>query len=1192
MMKIWLILLFSCGLSWTWAQDPRPPRPAEAAQSADNDISPAALTPAEKSWLADHPDIKFSAFLDQAPFVVRNPDGSLGGIMIDLFAHLSRAIGHEIGFEVAKTNEQHHSLSKSPGLYGNSAVIKTPQNESQYLMTEPYLVTPFFIFTTGDKLGEIQDDADLKGRKVAVMKGHRAQLQYLQDIGDVEVFTADSPLEQMRLVTSGQADALVGYMSYPYLINKYLMVDLAIAFVFKSDLGVRIGINPEHPMLLQILNKAIGVLDEDARQRVLAKWTDIARLDVPRELALSPEESAWLEAQPVLRVGVRGDWTPVEYLDASGALQGISADYRERLEKLLGVRLEPVHAGNWGQTLDLARKGGADLFLSLHPTPERREFLNFTESYLAMPMVIFTGPQAPYIGDLDELAGRRVAVAEGYAAQALLAANHPAIELIAAPDPETAVRLLASGEVYAFVGNILTAGHYIAKLGLTQLRVSGDTPYQYRQAFAARQDLPMLDRILHKALASIPQSDRQSMHQRWLTIRYDQAPDYALLWKILAAVALLFIVYTYWNRRLAAEVVRRRAAEERARSSAAQLSLAKEATDTANSELQQSVSVLNEGQQLGRIGGWSYDVASEAFWWTDELFVLHGLPIDRESAAVRDQVARSIEGYPEGDQELVRHCFRRAIDEGLPYDMEHRFTRYDGRRLWLRNVGKPILRHGKVAQVVGALIDISEQKRVQQELTAAKDAAEAANRAKSIFLANMSHELRTPLNAILGFSQLMARDASLGDLHRRQLNTINRSGEHLLAMINDVLDLSKIEAGKIELHPESVDLPGMLKDIGEMFRFRAREKSLAFGIDLDWTLPARARLDAGKLRQILINLLGNATKFTEHGEIRLRARANPGDAAQLCLEIEDTGIGIPHGQLDAIFQPFAQAGDSLVKRKGTGLGLAITYSFVELMGGGIEVRSTDGQGSLFRVTVPIEPLSAALSPSARTDSEPDSRVLRLAPEQPAWRILVVDDDAPNRALLKDLLTPMGFAVREAADGLEAVREFKDWNPELILLDMRMPVMDGYQAARTIRALPKGSQVKILALTASAFEEQRAEVLESGCDELMVKPFKTERVLRTMGRHLGAEYLYTSGPATPVDDVEALTAADLMRLPDPLFSRLQQAMLTLDTDALEQMDNEIRNLNPEIADSLKLLAENYQYDALQDLFEQAREDRAT
>lgn len=1322
-MRRWIALFLLAGLACARAQEPAP-TPITAAGAATPAAAPAehapmiVLSAEEQAWLRANPDILFSAFLDQAPFVIRNPDGSLGGIMIDLFEHISRAIGQPIGFKLAKTTEEHHSLAKSPGLYGNSAVIKTPQNEGQYLMTEPYLVTPFFIFTTRDQLDRTQKADDLKGRKVVAMQGHRAQLKYLQDIGGVEVLTANSPLEQMRMVASGEADALVGYMSYPYLVNKYLMVDLAIAFIYESDLGVRVGVNPQHPILLEILNKAIATLDEGIRQQVLAKWTRIAREDVPTGLSLTQEEQQWLHTHPVIRAGIRRDWIPVEYLDDSGALQGVSAEYRERLQQLLGVRVEPVSTKSWEQTLELAQTDGIDIFLSLRSTPRRMQRLRFSESYLSMPAVIFTGPEAPYIGDLDELAGKPVAVVAGQAIQELLAADHPTLELIPAPNLEAALQKLAQGEVQAFVGNILTASHYIAKHGLTQLKVAGDTPYQYDQSLAVRADLPILAGILQKALNAIPESERQAMHQRWLTIQYEPGLDYALLWKIFGGVALLFIAYTYWNRRLAGEVVRRREAEQRARSTAeqlrhaehfaretidalttrlcvldgdgmilevnqawqefidtqprapanygigapyfalcetlgsppgeiagalsgvlagehntysteyncatvggqrcleitltrfrgdgpvrvvaahedittlkqaeAQLRQAKEATEAVNAELQKNVSVLNEGQQLGRIGGWSFDVVDETFWWTDELFVLHGLPVDRESPEVREKVARSIEGYPEGDQRLVRRAFRRAIEQGKSYDMEHRFIRYDGRELWLRNVGKPILEHGKTLRVVGALIDISEQKRVHQELTQAKEAAEAANRAKSVFLANMSHELRTPLNAILGFSQLMVRDESLGEMQRRQLVTINRSGEHLLAMINDVLDLSKIEAGKIELNPESVDLPGMLGDIGEMFRFRAREKSLAFDIELDPALPGRIETDPGKLRQILINLLGNALKFTDRGGIGLRATlATPpqGDQLRLRLEVSDTGIGIPGPQLKDIFEPFAQAGGLENKRQGTGLGLAITHSFTELMGGAIEVRSEPKQGSLFRVELPIRRLA---NPRSQAPAEPDTpyaNVLRLAPDQPQWRILAVDDDAPNRAVLKDLLGPVGFELREASDGLEAVQRFEQWRPHLILLDMRMPVMDGYQAARQIRELPGGAAVKIVALTASAFEEQRAEVLQSGCDELLVKPFRTERVLQAIAEHLGATYLFRTAPSIPLADIAPLTAGDLARLPSDTFRALYEAMLSLDMDRLEAMDREIRRIAPETADSLRLLVENYQYHRLLELCEE-------
>ncbi len=390
---------------------------------------------------------------------------------------------------------------------------------------------------------------------------------------------------------------------------------------------------------------------------------------------------------------------------------------------------------------------------------------------------------------------------------------------------------------------------------------------------------------------------------------------------------------------------------------------------------------------------------------------------------------------------------------------------------------------------------------------------QAANQAKSMFLASMSHELRTPLNAILGFSRLMARDPAVTTQQEEMLDVIDRSGEHLLSMVDDVLSLSRIEAGRVELKEEAFDVEQLLQDIGWMFKSRAEGKGLQFNLELEAELPPHLRGDAGKLRQVLINLLGNAVKFTEAGEVWLRARSLTvaGDAGtvMLQLEVEDTGPGIPSDQLDSVFDAFLQAESAGNSGGGAGLGLTISKSLVAMMGGEIALESKVGRGALFRVAVPLQ-LAEAAAPAEAAVAE----VIGLQDGQPDWRILVVDDNLENRLLLINLLAQVGFEVREAQNGEEAVAVFEDWHPHLIWMDMRMPVKDGYAATQEIRTLPGGQAVKIVAITASVLEEQQGEILASGCDDLVRKPFRDNEIFETMAQLLEVEYVYEHAGEAP------------------------------------------------------------------------------
>jgi PAS domain S-box-containing protein len=413
-------------------------------------------------------------------------------------------------------------------------------------------------------------------------------------------------------------------------------------------------------------------------------------------------------------------------------------------------------------------------------------------------------------------------------------------------------------------------------------------------------------------------------------------------------------------------------------------------------------------------------------------------------------------------------------------------------------------------------------KATQQELIQAKEAAECANRAKSEFLSKMSHELRSPLNAILGFTQVLARDNTLKLVQHKQLEIIKRSGEHLLSLINDVLEMSKIEAGRTTLNENKFDLYRLLSSLQEMLHLKAHSKGLQLTFNYSPDTPRYVRTDESKLRQILINLIGNAIKFTSSGGVTLRVgRSQKSDVTSdkresvpdsevlspdsffLHFEVEDTGPGIAADELDTLFEPFVQTKTGKMSQEGTGLGLPITRQFVQLMGGNITVSSTVGEGTIFKFDLKVTLAQAGEVQTAASTRQ----AIALAPNQPTYRILVVDDRGESRQLLLHLLSRLGIEVREAENGQEAVALWDSWQPHLILMDMRMPVMDGYEATKQIKSHLKGQATVIIALTASAFEEDRTMILSAGCDDFVRKPFQEEVLLEKIATHLGVRYVY-------------------------------------------------------------------------------------
>ena len=600
------------------------------------------------------------------------------------------------------------------------------------------------------------------------------------------------------------------------------------------------------------------------------------------------------------------------------------------------------------------------------------------------------------------------------------------------------------------------------------------------------------------------------------------------------------------------------------------------------------------------LGIWDWDVGQDRLVWDDSMYRLYGIRKEEFTGAL-EAWSRCL--VPE-DQARVTGEFEAAL-HGHEFRSDFRVRRGDGVFRTIRALGQTIRSaDGRAVRMVGINRDVTdlisaEREREQlvlelrkhqeglealvairtTELRAAVEAAESASRAKSSFLANMSHEIRTPMNAILGYAQLLGRDQALSDGQKEKIDIIHSSGNHLLTLINDILEMSKIEAGRTTVAVEPFDLPALLVDVQLMFRDLAGKKGLQLILVQDPGLPQAMSGDAGKVRQVVINLLSNAVKFTRSGHIAVRASSRPAAGGRhiVTIAVEDTGSGIERQNLSRIFDAVDQA-DAKGRIGGTGLGLTISRTFARLLQGDLVVESTPGKGSVFRFSFEAGVVAAGAVPGLGVPRIPSG----LDPDQPAWKVLVVDDVTTNRDLLEELLSSIGFLARAAAGGEEALAIHDEWHPDLVLMDVRMPGVDGLEAVRRLRA--RGSKAVIVSVSASGLAETEDEAREAGVDAFVRKPYREGELLATIGDRLGVRYTYESAAQPPVHREQVatgrLTLSERLRtLPPDLIDQLRDAAVSGRAKRLESLADQAGHHSQDVSAAIRALVRDFQYEAL-------------
>ena len=616
--------------------------------------------------------------------------------------------------------------------------------------------------------------------------------------------------------------------------------------------------------------------------------------------------------------------------------------------------------------------------------------------------------------------------------------------------------------------------------------------------------------------------------------------------------------------------------------------------ETVTEELKEGESRLDHVLKSARMAVWEYDIQAQETLATDMFPLMLGYKPNQ----ILIESDSKWRGYKLGHKSLAAQLLheedKQRYGEALAgmlagkdhFEVEYRLRRADGEWGWYRDHGRIVKydEKGKPLLAYGVVADIDGMKKLQLELVRAKENAETSNRAKSAFLANMSHELRTPLNTILGNTQILSKHKSLKDDDLLGIRAIGKSGDHLLELINSILEMSKIEAGQTVVTPSKFAVDSLISDIEMMFVERIQQKGLALLVESGSSFDGLVETDRSKINQVLINLMSNAVRYTESGTIVLRQQLirNSGNEARLIVEVEDTGPGIGTDEQEPIFEPFTHGDIDSVNHIGTGLGLAISRQYAELLGGNLTVESQLGQGSTFRLDIPVSVLE--VGPKYLAPSE--SRQIRgIEGDEQEFRILIVDDLAENRDVLVRMLQPVGFQIQEATGGQEAIDSFSILDLDLVLMDIRMPGVDGLKAIKAIKSTENGRNTPIIGISASVFEEDRAMVLNSGADDFLPKPFKENELFEKIGALLGITYVFeedTSEPGDPSDD-SWLTRERVCTLPEELLGSMREALKGGYMSRLKELIESESDSHPELSVHLLKLVNNFDYDSLSKLF---------
>ena len=875
----------------------------------------------------------------------------------------------------------------------------------------------------------------------------------------------------LNAVAFDQADVFLGdTISTHYMINKGYLNNVRMANFGKHEAhGFSFAVHKDNPALLQIINATLKAIPASERENIAKRWSagsDILLTD--HKLQLTEREQRWLAQHPVVKVVVNEAFAPLTFFDSDGNFRGVTADLLELIRLRTGLRFDVQRSRGDNQMIALVKDHRADLIAALLPSAQRETQLSFSRPYLENSFVLLTRKSADSPANLEQLQDKRVAIAQGNPLVDYLRQTFPRVQLIETPDTFHAVELLAEGQVDGAVNSLVIANYFISsRIFEHKLQISTTIGTQQAAfSMATARGATELSSILDKALLSIAPEELGVINSRWRG--YSAASEktwnnfHRVFYQIVIGASVLLLISMAWNAWMRRQIKQRQAAER----------------------------ALNDQFEFMRslVNGTPHPI-----YVRDRQGLLQSCNdsyLEAFQAKREDVIGKSImQGKMSNAFEAQEYQadYQRVVAEGTPLILD-RPLHIGGRRLTIYHWILPYRdSSGEVQGIIGGWIDISERRHLFDKLRAAKEQADEANRAKSTFLATMSHEIRTPMNAVIGMLELSLKRMDQGHLDRSSIETAYSSAKDLLELIGDILDIARIESGRLSLSPERVNPGEIVASVVRIFDGLARQKNLRLLLTFNPPAsPVDVMLDPLRFKQVLSNLVSNAIKFTEQGEVRISVDLFPiddGERVQMQVQVQDSGVGISAQDQQRLFQPFAQADNTgQLPRGGAGLGLVISRSLCEMMGGHLQLSSQPGIGTLVSVSLQL----AALPPEQKQEPiEP-----RILTDRPPLSVLVVDDHPANRLLMCQQLEYLGHRFTGADDGRAGLHAWKNGAFDLVVVDCNMPVMNGYDLARAIRQHEQQHQqppCTVLGFTANAQPEEIQRCKLAGMNDCLFKP---------------------------------------------------------------------------------------------------------